>query len=108
MSGVRLHHPELRNCTYTLIHFGRPLTQPMFCWLCQGVHDLKTYHLGLDQVGDVVVSETVYERLREAGLDGLQATKEIPKPEPLRLEVPGQGTQLRRPLVVAREGRTHG
>jgi hypothetical protein len=80
----------------------------MTCWVCQGVHDFKTYHLGLDQVGDVVVSETVYERLREAGLDGLEATKEIPNPEPQRLEVPGQGTRLSRPVVVAREGRTDG
>lgn len=106
--GVRLHHPDLRNCTYTLIHFGRPLTQPMTCWVCQGVHDHKTYHLGLDQVGDVVVSEEIYERLNEAGLDGLIATKDIPKPEPIRLVVPGAGDSIRRPLVVAREGGTHG
>ena len=108
MSGVRLHHPDLRHCTYTLIHFGKPLVQPMFCWVCNQTHIHKTYHLGLDQVGDVVVSEEIYASLQEANLDGLVATKEITSPEPQRLEGPGPDTTLRRPLVVAREGRTHG
>ena len=103
MSGVRLHHPDLRSCTYTLIHFGRPLTQPMVCWVCQQIHTHKTYHLALDQLGDVVVSETIYARLQETGLDGLTATKEITQPEPQRLEMPN-GQPLKRPLVVSREG----
>lgn len=101
MPGVRLHHPDLRNCTYTLIHFGRPLTAPMMCWVCNQIHIDKTYHLGLDQVGDVVVSETVYARLREAGLDGLKATKEITNPEPQVLDMETKT----RPIVVSREGR---
>jgi hypothetical protein len=100
MPGVRLHHPSLRNCTYTLIHEGRPLTAPHMCNLCKQTHFHKTYHLGLDQLGDVVVSETIYERIKEAGLDELQATKEILSPDPQRIDMSKPQEQL---TIVSRE-----
>jgi hypothetical protein len=82
MPGIKLHHPELRNCTYTLIHEGRPLEHPTKCMVCRVTHRHKTYHLGLDKHGDVTVSEQVFERLKEAGLDELEPKGEIAKPPP--------------------------
>lgn len=99
MPGVRLRHPSLRNCTYTLIHPGRPLRFPTQCWVCKAVHYDKTYHLALDALGEVVVSEVVYQRLQEAGLDELQAVSEVAQPEPLIVAMDGTAP----PLVVSRE-----
>lgn len=101
MPGIRLHHPNLRNCTYTLIHEGRPLVAPVNCMVCGNTHFHKTYHLALDGVGDVVVSETVYERVKQAGLDELKVMKEIKKPDPLRVDMNPNGNQ--KTLVVPRE-----
>ncbi len=102
MPGVRLHHPELRNCTFTIIHFGRPLTHEMLCPVCKLLHTHKTYHLALDALGDVVVSEVIYARLKDADLGELIATKEIAKPEPLRVDL-GAAPPTN---VVSREGVT--
>jgi hypothetical protein len=99
MPGVRLHHPEFRSCTYTLVHLGRPLTVERRCGVCGYVHFHKTYHLGLDNVGDVVVSEVVYSRLREAGLGDLKVLNEIKTPEPMRMDMNAVGQER----VVSRE-----
>lgn len=66
--SVRLRHPSLRNCVFAVVHY-RPLREVMYCGSCGTTHTHKTYHLRLDDHGEVVVSEEVYERLRE--LDGL-------------------------------------
>lgn len=100
MPGVRLRHPDLRSCTYTLIHLGRSLTREHHCWVCGEVHYHKTYHLGLDSMGEVVVSEVIYERLKEAGLDELRTVGEERKPEPQRVSVNGEAKV---PHIVARE-----
>jgi hypothetical protein len=60
---------------------------------------MKTYHLALDGVGDVVVSKKVLRRLKEAGLDELEVMKEVKNPEPIVLDM---GDQTK-PLVVSRE-----
>jgi hypothetical protein len=99
MSGIRLNHPNLRSCTYTLIHEGRELKAPVNCGVCGNVHYHKTYHLGLDTIGDVVVSETVFQRLKEAGLDELKVLNEVKKPEPMRVDM---NTAVQT-LVVPRE-----
>lgn len=99
MPGVKLHHPDLRNCTYTLIHDGRALRQPMACYVCGITHHHKTYHLGLDAGGNVVVSEEVFKNLEEAGLDELQAKSELKKPPAQRLDM----GDTQKPLVVSRE-----
>lgn len=99
MPGIRLHHPELRNCVYTLIHQGRPLVRPMLCPMCHYIHAHKTYHLGLDGVGDVVVSEVVFARLEEAGLGELRASQEVRRPERMVMDM----NDTRAPLVVSRE-----
>ena len=100
MPGVRLHHPSLRSCTYTLIHEGRPMHAPVACGVCGMTHYHKTYHLGLDAIGDVVVSETVYERVKEAGLDELKVLDEVRRPDPLRVDL---NTAGQRELVIPRE-----
>lgn len=105
MPGIRIQHPSLRNCTYTLIHYGRPLKAPIACRVCGLTHHHKTYHLALDALGEVVVSETVYARLKEAGLDELQAVSEVARPEPQRIVMNGNAPTL----VVSREnGGSHG
>lgn len=102
-AGVRLHHPNLRNCTYTLVHFGRPLQHETFCGACQQLHFDKTYHLALDGVGDVVVSEVVYERVKEAGLGELKVLNEIKAPEPQVLDM----NNRKIPNIISRENGQH-
>lgn len=99
MPGIRIQHPSLRNCTYTLIHYGRPLKTIIHCRVCGLEHHHKTYHLALDSAGEVIVSETVYQRLKEAGLEELRAASEVARPEAQRIVLNG----FRAPLVVSRE-----
>ena len=101
MPGVRIQHPSLRNCTYTLIHEGRPLRAAIRCSVCGLTHHHKTYHLALDGAGEVVVSEAVFERLKEAGLDELRPLGGVRNPEPQRIVMNGFPAP---PLVVSREG----
>lgn len=102
MPGIRLHHPSLRNCTYTLIHEGRPVASPegIECAVCNRRHYHKTYHLALDAIGDVVVAEEVYAHVKDAGLDELKVLGEIRSPEPQRLDM---NTNGHKQLVVPRE-----
>jgi len=107
MSGIRLHHPSLRSCTYTLIHEGRAVADPegIACAVCNRRHYHKTYHLALDAVGDVVVAEEVYAHVKDAGLDELKVLGEIKKPEPQRLDL---NTTTQQKLVVPRERKVRG
>jgi hypothetical protein len=100
MEGVRLHHPSLRRCVFTITNYAVRLVQPMFCAQCSGglegsaprnvIHEFKTIHLNIDAVGDVVVAEGIYEMMKRNGLVGeLKATKAIPHPEPMRIGVGG-------------------
>lgn len=99
MPGVKLHHPDLKNCVYTLVHEGRPLREPMTCSVCGQAHFHKTYHLALNGSGDVIVSETVFERLKEADLGELQAKTEIKKPPKQTVGMASSD----QPTVVSRE-----
>jgi hypothetical protein len=110
MAGVRLHHPELRNCTYTVTNYAVPLKAPMFCWACSGgtegasprtvVHTFKTIHLDIDAVGDVVVAEGVFEMMQRTGLlKNLAAMKGIAKPDKTIIEVGAANA----PLTVSAE-----
>jgi hypothetical protein len=85
MSGVRLHHPELRNVTYTITNYAIPLKAPMICASCSGVvHTYKTYHLNIDAAGDVVVAEELVEMMQRTGLlkeANLAAIEGVRKPE---------------------------
>jgi hypothetical protein len=80
MPGIRIAHSDIRGRPYVVTHPTRRLRQPMFCGRCNTVHTMKTYHLDLDGEGSVVVSETVFQRLREAGMPGLEALNHVANP----------------------------
>lgn len=82
MPGVRLKHPTLKSCTFTVIHTRRYVV-PLLCPVCGHPHERKTYHLNLDSEGAVIVSQTVFERLKEIGLAGMQLANEVLVPPPL-------------------------
>jgi hypothetical protein len=100
MPGVRLHHPTLRNCTYTVVHLGRPYQQPINCGVCLQTHMHKTYHLGLNNDGDVIVSEVIYERLKQVGLDELKDMGIVQDPPPLVVGIGGGPVDT---TVISRE-----
>jgi hypothetical protein len=80
----------------------RRYTVPYLCSTCGRAHELKTYHLDLDGVGDVVVSESVYERLREVDFAGMKVLGEVRDPEPIVLSLDGRSEAYR---VVPYEGK---
>jgi hypothetical protein len=97
--SVRLRHPTLRGVTFTVVHYRR-YTVPMACGVCGSIHTHKTYHLRLDSQGEVVVSDTVAERLAE--LEGLplrnMGVEAHPQPQVLAMPVGAQnGQSLRQP-----------
>lgn len=85
MSGVRIKHPQLTNCTLVVPHPGGvdingtpSLRRP------------KDYHVDLDNDGVAVVSETVWKRLEQARIMGMSehnflVLNEIADPPPLAL-----------------------
>lgn len=93
MSGVKLHHPELRNVTYTITNYAVPLKASMVCASCNGVvHTFKTYHLNIDAAGDVIVAEELTEMMQRQGLlkdAGLITMTQIAKPPPMVLDMSG-------------------
>ena len=87
MPGVRLHHREKRDCVVQIPHMGRTTpTGP------------KLYNLRLDANGDVIVSATVLQRLREAqallGVNLFVILDEVK--EPPSLLIGGSQGQVRR------------
>lgn len=90
MPGVRIHHPELRDCTLLVPHPGDPETgrRP------------KDYHIRLDSNGDCIVSETIWQRLKEARDSGLSThdfivMNEVKNPPDLKLGFTGPVVQRR-------------
>jgi len=74
MPGIRLYHPTKRDVTLLIPHPGDPATG----------RKPKDYHVRLDTTGHVIVSERVWQRLREsekAGWPhGLVVSNEVKKP----------------------------
>jgi hypothetical protein len=64
MSGLRIHHPTLRDVVLVIPHPGN----------AQGRRP-KDYHIHIDNDGDAIVSETVWMRLEEARGSGLSPHK---------------------------------
>jgi hypothetical protein len=87
----------LTGTTYTARVFTRPYTRPHFCATCNELHHSKTYHLDLNHNGDVIVSETVFERLKEIGMADLTLVAEVPNPPPIRID-----SEFRKNVPVAR------
>jgi hypothetical protein len=61
MPGIRIHHPTLSNCTLVVPHPGGDERRP------------KDYNIRLDNDGNTIVSETIWQRLNEARLNGFSA-----------------------------------
>src|SRR3990172_10606996 len=90
MSGVRLRHVSLTNCTLVITHY-RPYTAPYLCPRCQTTHTHKTYHLNLDSQCEVVVSKTIADRLAELPGLPLKTMGDEAHPRPQRLSMDGNG-----------------
>jgi hypothetical protein len=98
--GVRLHHPTLRNCTFTIEQQDVIYPTPFECPMCQRQHIFKTFHLQLNEHGDVCVHPDIYELFKAKGIVGeLSATKEV-TPAPTVLYPDGDPTS---PIIVSRE-----
>lgn len=86
--GVRLHHPGLRNCIFTVAQLSKPYPVPFDCPMCGVTHIYKTFHLNLNENGDVCVDQQIYDLfLREGIIAELKATKEV-TPAPTKLAFP--------------------
>lgn len=94
--GITIRHATLRNVV-ALVPTLRRLREPHQCPTCQVAHETKTYHLTLDYKGEVTVSETVYERLREMPDLPFTTVGHEPNPEPQRIVIAA-------PLVAAKGG----
>ncbi len=89
MAGIRLRHLDYANCLVTVPIPHRPFRTAYLCPTCNKAHAVKTYHLNLDDQGSVIVSTTIYERLKEVGLAGFELVNEVRDPPPIRLEMNG-------------------
>lgn len=87
MAGVRIKHPTAHSGVFLVRHFRR-YPVPIHCERCQTFHIHKTYHLDLDADGTVIVSTTVFERLKEVGLAGFSMVNVVKRPPPISLEIP--------------------
>ncbi len=81
--AVRLHHPSYRNCMLAIEEPGRPYPYPYPCPHCKIEHLFKTHHLVIDQNGNTVLSEYMYDYLKDLRLlRDLEAMKEVtPAPQ---------------------------
>lgn len=99
--AVRIHHPSLRNCVFTLTQPSRPYPSPYPCPMCNQTHIYKTFHLNLDEHGDVCVAPEIYEMFKNEGiLEDLVGTKEVtPAPTILHMDNTHQPG-----IIISREG----
>lgn len=82
MGGIRLHHPTLAGVMF-VVELPKPYPDPYQCPTCGKLHERKSIHLRLDSGGNVIVSSTVFERLREVFLAGMEVAGEVANPPPL-------------------------
>ena len=99
MPGIRVQHPTQRDVRYTVVEPLIPYPQGYQCTPpelggCGVMHQFKTHHLNLDSTGSVILSTTVYERLKHRlSEDGFITTNEVQKPPRLGIGLaPGKGT----------------
>lgn len=92
--SVRIHHPTLRNCVFTIEQQSRVYPEPFPCPTCHAYHTFKTFHLNLNGNGDVCVSTEVYQLFKDEGiLEDLTATKQV-VPAPTRIQMGGMGESM--------------
>lgn len=63
----------------------RPLGRPVHCRRCGEPHTVKHYHVTLDSEGNSIVSDTVWDRLREIGTHQFVVLNEVKNPPALRV-----------------------
>jgi len=81
MSGIRLHHPTLSNCTLVVeLEQDFANSRPRFCPSCAKMHERKSIHLRLDGSGHVFVSPEVYASLLPVHLAGMEVGNMVSKP----------------------------
>lgn len=89
MAGIRVQHPTQKNVRYVVVEPNIPYQEPYQCTPpefggCGGVHLFKTHHLNLDDNGAVILSQGVYDRIKERlALDGFTTVNEVKKPPAL-------------------------
>jgi hypothetical protein len=83
--AVRLRHPSKRNCIWTFTQPAVRYSPPHMCHMCQQIHIFKTFHLHLNENGEVAVHPDIYELMKANGIVGeLHAMKEVmPRPHAL-------------------------
>lgn len=86
MPGIRVQHPTHKNVRYTVVEPNIPYPVPYQCTPpefggCGSVHLFKTHHLNLDDVGAVILSTGMYDRIKDRlTQDGFSLTNEVAKP----------------------------
>lgn len=113
VKAVRIHHPTLRNCIFTIEMPDIIYKVPDDCGLCGKQHIFKTYHFNLNANGDVTVAPELYERFKEVGLiKEMKAMKEVtPRPSAIGMStidqsggiIPTSAPPLPRNDVISRE-----
>ncbi len=92
--GIRIRHKTLRGVLLVVRDQKRPIPNPHnyklpICSTCKVPHDVKTYHLKLDDEGTIIVSKTIYEKL--SALDdkaGFETANTVNNPPTQTLQVP--------------------
>lgn len=96
MAGIRVQHPEARNCRFTVVENDRPYLTPYQCTPpefggCGVVHMFKTHHLNLDENGSVIIGDVLYQKIKGLlALNGFQETNEVKRPPTLGIGVGSQ------------------
>jgi hypothetical protein len=83
--AVRLRHPTKRNCIWTFTQPAVRYSPPHMCHMCNQIHIFKTFHLNLNENGEVAVHPDIYELMKANSIVGeLHAMKEVmPRPHAL-------------------------
>lgn len=77
MSGLRIHHLTERNCLLLVPHPGE--IRGLFRTRNRG-RKPKEYHIRLDNEGNCIVSETIWNRLQEVGANFIILNEVIDPP----------------------------
>jgi hypothetical protein len=99
--GVRIQHPTESSVMFTLVDGARPLGRVTGCGTCHRPHAFKTYHLVLDDAGSVIVSTTIWDRLRGIPGQPFHLANAVARP-------PDQHVVVTTPLIARMRGTTPG
>lgn len=69
IAAVRLHHPTLRNTVFTVERQDVIYPHPYPCPGCKELHIFKTFHLNLNENGNVTVTPEIYDLFKAQGID---------------------------------------